>query len=118
MQVNRLSLGLQEQLKIASNFNTARSDSLFQYQAATAATAGSGVAPNTGTSAGKKDTDFSKLDTKDLNISSDEIGGLLAGFSDEVIKVFSSDILLDNPLRKAPTGEEGGTQGNSPIFTA
>lgn len=103
MQVNRLSTGLQEELKTASNFNTARNETLFQYQAATAASSGT-----TGKN-GNKDADFSKLDTDDLNISSSQIERLLNDFSDEIIKVFSSELMLDNPLRDQNNGQESGT---------
>ncbi len=117
MQVNRLSLGLQQELQAASNFNTARNETLFNHQVSTAATSGAaGTAP--AQNGGKKETDFSKLDTRDLGISSKDIAGLLDGFSDEVIKVFSSDLLLDNPLREAPSGQENGQNGGSPVFTA
>ena len=97
MQINRLSLGLQEELKTASNFNTARSESLFRFQAANAMGAGqTNQAPN---ESKKEEVDFSSLDVKDLNITGKQIEKLLNGFSDEVIKVFSSDLALDNPLR-------------------
>lgn len=114
MQINRLSSGLQEELKTASHFNTARSDTLFQYQASTAA--GAGAAGANGGGNGKK-PDFGNLDIKDLNINSDQIEGLLNGFSDEVIKVFSSEFTGDNPLRnQGQTSPDG--QESSPTFTA
>ena len=102
MQINRLSPGLQEELKSASNFNTARNETLFQYQAATAVSSGT-------TGQKPRSVDFSELDTDDLNITPGQIEDLLAGFSEEIIKVFSSDILLDNPLREQNNGQESGT---------
>ncbi|MBS4759209.1 MAG: hypothetical protein KHX03_00740 [Clostridium sp.] len=109
MQINRLSPGLQEELKTATNYNTARNETLFQYQAAGAVSSGA-----SGNQGNKKDVDFSKLDTRDLNITPEQIEGLLADFSDEVIKVFSSDLILDNPLREQNNTQENGT----PTFTA
>ncbi len=103
MQVNRLSTGLQEELKTATNFNTARNETLFQYQAATAASSGI-----TGQN-GNQNSDFSELDTDDLNITPSQIERLLNDFSDEIIKVFSGDLILDNPLREQNNGQENGT---------
>lgn len=103
MQVNRLSSGLQEQLKSATNFNTARSETLFDK-----GKYGSGKDGN---------VDFSTLNTDDLNITGDQIGGLLDGFADEVINVFSGmipDFAGDNPLKgNDPTNPE-----QKPVFTA
>lgn len=110
MQINRLSTGLQEELKIASHYNTARSDTLFENMVPVAAGAGA-----SGRNGGKPD--FESLDTRDLNINSDQIEGLLDGFADEVIKVFSSEFTGDNPLKNpgqtSPDGQE-----SSPTFTA
>lgn len=77
MQVNRLSTGLQEELKVASHFNTARSDTLFG---------------NDDESGDGTQTDFGNYDVDDLGITSRKIKDLLNGFSDEVIKVFSSEL--------------------------
>lgn len=74
MQVNRLSLGLQEELQKATNFNTARSENLFDsdlYQ--------------------KNDNgevDFSSIELEDLNISDSQIQTLLGAFTDEITKFF------------------------------
>lgn len=88
MQVNRLSTGLQEQLKTASNFNTARSETLFDKTK---------FAVND-----DNEIDFGSLDIDDLNISQDQIAGLLGNFTDEIIKAFSGklpDMSQDNPFR-------------------
>ena len=68
MQVNRLSVGLQEELKAATNYNTARSETLFD-------------------SAITEKRDFSNLDVADLNITEDKIAGLLTSFADEIVSV-------------------------------
>lgn len=113
MQINRLSTGLQEELQIASHYNTARSDTLFENMAPVAA--GAGASGTGGKNGGKPE--FGSLDTRDLNINLDQIEELLDGFADEVIKVFSSEFTGDNPLRNpgqtSPDGQE-----SSPTFTA
>ena len=73
MQVNRLSVGLQEELKAATNYNTARSETLFD-------------------SAITEKRDFSNLDVADLNITEDKIAGLLTSFADEIVSVFGSSL--------------------------
>ena len=93
MKVNRLSLGLQEQLKEASNFNTARSETLFDKEK------------------------LANLDVADLNISEDQIGNLLKSFETEVINVFSNnlpDLFGDNPLKQ----QDKQNPEQKPVFTA
>ena len=87
MQVNRLSLGLQEALKSASNFNTARSETLFDKEEF-------GVSEEEGQ---EQELDFSTLNTDDLNITEDQIAGLFAMFQDEVIAVFGSGLPFMSP---------------------
>lgn len=103
MQVNRLSVGLQEELKSASNFNTARSATLFDKEKFGASK--------------DDDLDFSSLNVDDLGITSDQISNLLDGFADEVINVFSGKMPIvpaDNPLR----GNDPANPNDSPVFTA
>ena len=71
VQVNRLSLGLQEELKSVTNYNTARSETLFE-----------------NVNADKRD--FSNLNVEDLNITEDKIATLLTSFADEIVSVFGS----------------------------
>lgn len=71
MQVNRLSLGLQEELKSVTNYNTPRSETLFE-----------------NVNADKRD--FSNLNVEDLNITEDKIATLLTSFADEIVSVFGS----------------------------
>lgn len=100
MKVNRLSLGLQEQLKEASKFNTARSETLFDKKKF-------GVNEN-------EEINFSNLDIDDLNITEDKISSLLGSFTDEIINVFNGKIPAppnDNPLK-----EQNPDQ--NPVFTA
>lgn len=103
MQVNRLSTGLQEQLKQATNFNTARNETLFDKEKFGAAKDGK--------------VDFSSLNVDDLEITEDKIGKLLGGFADEVVNVFSNkmpDLFGDNPLKtNDPTNPK-----DKPVFTA
>ncbi len=103
MKVNRLSLGLQEQLKEASKFNTARSATLF----------------DSGKFGAEKveDINFANLDVEELNITEDQIGNLLKSFEDEVISVFSGkipDLFADNPLKQ----NNKENPNASPMFTA
>lgn len=103
MQVNRLSTGLQEQLKQASNYNTARNETLFDKE-------------KFGAKKGEK-VDFESLSVDDLDITEDQIGNLLNGFADEVVNVFStkiSDLFGDNPLK---TNDPANPQ-EKPVFTA
>lgn len=108
MQVNRLSIGLQEELKTASNYNTARSETLFD----------KGMLNTPKDENGKElEVDFSSLNVEDLNITSDQIANLLNGFADEVISVFSSkmpDLFGDNPLKE----NNPNAQNKNPVFTA
>ena len=97
MQVNRLSLGLQEALKIASNYNTARSDTLFEQ--------------NLYGTNGEK-IDFSNLNIDDLNITEDQIQNLLQMFADEIIAVFGSEIPGINPNNNQPKNTPGQTTDN------
>ena len=99
MQVNRLSLGLQEALKTASNFNTARSETLFD-------TEKYGVSKEDG-----EELDFSNLDIEDLNITEDQIAGLFAMFQDEIVAVFGSNLPF------LPTPKQNGTTPNDPQNT-
>lgn len=99
MQVNRLSLGLQEALKTASNFNTARSETLFD-------TEKYGVSKEDG-----EELDFSNLDIEDLNITEDQIAGLFAMFQDEIVAVFGSNLPF------LPTQKQNGTTQNDPQNT-
>lgn len=78
MQVNRLSSGLQEALKSASNFNTARSDTLFDNEKYNLNENG--------------EIDFGSINVDDLNITKDQISNLLETFSDEIINIFGSDL--------------------------
>lgn len=73
MQVNRLSLGLQEELKTATNYDTARNETLFDNSIA-------------------EKKEFSNYDVADLNITEDKIAGLLTSFADEIISVFGSSL--------------------------
>ncbi len=101
MQVNRLSVGLQEELKTATNFNTARNEALFDKEQAA--------------SKNGEEVDFSSLDLDDLNITQDQIGGLLDRFADEIINVFSgkmSGLPVQNPENPA------NQQQNNPVFIA
>lgn len=113
MQVNRLSLGLQEALKTASNFNTARSETLFDKEKF-------GVSEENG-----EDVNFANLNIEDLNITSDQISNLLGMFADEVIAVFSGNLPdmfekdQNNPdSPKKPTGIETPQQQTPTVFTA
>ena len=96
-------MGLQEQLKEASNFNTARSATLF----------------DSGKFGAEKveDINFANLDVEELNITEDQIGNLLKSFEDEVISVFSGkipDLFGDNPLKQ----NNKENPNASPMFTA
>lgn len=105
MQVNRLSLGLQEELKSATNYNTARSETLFDNSLT-------------------EKRDFSNLDVTDLNITEDKIAGLLTSFADEIVSVFGSGLSfisknnLDNSnninseYNKSPDNENSGRPQN------
>ena len=87
MQINRLSTGLQDQLKMASNFNTARSETLFDKEKYNVNDDG--------------EIDFSSLNVEDLDISETQIANLLSGFAQEIINVFSDKypaLAKDNPL--------------------
>lgn len=103
MQVNRLSMGLQEQLKQASNFNTARNETLFDKEKF-------GIQKD-------DEIDFSSLNVEDLDITEEKIGNLLNGFAEEVVNVFSNkmpDLLADNPLRT----NDSANNKEKPVFTA
>lgn len=103
MKVNRLSLGLQEQLKEASNFNTARSETLFDKKKL-------GVNDN-------EEVNFSNLEVDDLNITEDQISNLLGSFTDEIINIFNGKIpeaLNDNPLKE----QNPNNPSQNPVFTA
>lgn len=126
MQVNRLSLGLQEALKSATNFNTARSETLFDEEKY-------GVSKEDG-----EELDFSTLNVDDLTITEDQIAGLFAMFQDEVIAIFGSNLPFmqaqknnpnspDNPEKNEPSNDANvdGAQpevqsGSQPtrVFTA
>lgn len=108
MQVNRLSLGLQEALKRASNFNTARSETLFDKEKF-------GVGED-------GEINFGNLTIEDLNITEDQISNLLESFSDEVINVFSTgmpDLFGKNPMNPQENQTPQSPQTNpNPVFTA
>ena len=89
MKVNRLSLGLQEQLKEASNFNTARSETLFDKEKF-------GIPKDS-----QEEVNFANLDVADLNISEDQIGNL-------------PDLFGDNPLKQ----QDKQNPEQKPVFTA
>ena len=74
MQVNRLSFWLQEELQRASNFNTARSETLFDSENYPQNEEGN--------------VDFSDINIEDLNISDAQIQSLLGSFTDEITKFF------------------------------
>ena len=104
MQVNRLSFGLQEELKTASHYNTARADTLFGN-------------PANETNA----VNFADLEVSELNISEDKIAVLLGSFTNEVIKAFGAkmpQILAgDNPL-KTSQDETADSSESSTVYTA
>ena len=105
MKVNRLSLGLQDQLKEASNFNTARRETLFDKEKF-------GIPIDS-----QEEVNFANLDVADLNISEDQIGNLLKSFETEVINVFSNnlpDLFGDNPLKQ----QDKQNPEQKPVFTA
>ncbi len=72
MQVNRLSLSSQEELKRAINFNANSNEALFSDNA-------------NGTQ-----VDFSEMNIEDLNISEDQIRVLLGSFTDDIIRIFGA----------------------------
>lgn len=94
MQVNMLSLGLQDALKESTNFNTARSSTLFDNE----------LFPKNDNG----EIDFASLNVEDLNITPDQISNLLAGFAQEIVKVFGGD---ENPKantnQPVPTNPDG-----------
>ena len=103
MQVNRLSTGLQDQLKMASNFNTARSETLFDKEKYNVNDDG--------------EIDFTSLNVEDLDITETQIANLLSGFAQEVINVFSDkypDLAEDNPL----VSKDSVNPQNQAAFTA
>ena len=109
MQVNRLSLGLQEALKTASNYNTARSETLFDQNR---------YGEN------GEEIDFSNLNVDDLNITVDKIQNLLQLFADEIIAVFWGEIPGINTNNEQPQNPQQGNpaqpQGQSKptVYTA
>ncbi len=108
MQVNRLSLGLQEALKSATNFNTARSETLFDAEQY-------GVSKEDG-----EELDFSSLNVDDLNITEDQIAGLFSMFQDEVIAVFGSNlpfIPTQNRDNQNNPQDSADSQGTEPAAT-
>ena len=105
MQINRLSIGLQEELKRASGYNDGRVDSLF---------------PEMGNNS--DNTDFRNLDLDDLNISEDQIRTLLGSFSDEIIRVFGAQFAPPAPIQQQSEPQEtdtsASTEGESAGFLA
>ena len=80
MQVNRLSLRLQGELKEATNYNDKRTeDVLFTNQTQQPTPV-------------KQPADFGQTDLSDLPITPAIIGNLLSSFADEIISIFGSDI--------------------------
>ena len=120
MQVNRFSLGFQEALKSATNFNTARSETLFDDEKY-------GVSKEDG-----EELDFSTWNIEDLNVTEDQIANLFDMFKDEVIAVFGSnlpfirqqqeqnqnDTVSDNstPTEDSTSSSQGGS--STKVFTA
>lgn len=113
MQVNRLSAGLQEALKTASNFNTARSETLFDKEKY-------GVGED-------GEIDFGSINVDDLNITADQISNLLEMFSDEIISIFGSDLpdmfgknpaLAGQNNQPQDNTDTNGQQSNHNVFTA
>ena len=100
MQVNRLSLGFQEALKSATNFNTARSETLFDEEKY-------GTSKEDG-----EELDFATLNIEDLNITEDQIANFFEMFKDEVIAVFGSNLPFMNPQNNKNTND---TQNNQPL---
>lgn len=105
MQVNRLSTGLQEQLKSATNYNSQRFDTLFNKE---------NYAVN---EEGK--IDFSSIEVEDLDVSQAQIAGLLGSFTNEVIKAFSTKFpelaSADNPLQQS---NDPANPQNKKMFSA
>lgn len=81
MQVNRLSVSLQEALKTATNFNTSRNESLFN--------------KNRFDQNEQGHIDFGKINTEDLNVNQGHIAKLLGSFEDEIVNVFSNNLFGD-----------------------
>lgn len=112
MQVNRLSSGLQEALKSASNFNTARSETLFDKGKY-------GVGED-------GEIDFGSINVDDLNITADQISNLLEMFSDEIISIFGSDLpdmfgknpALASQNKHTQNNQEQNGPRNNTVFTA
>ena len=112
MQVNRLSSGLQEALKSASNFNTARSETLFDKEKY-------GVNDD-------GEINFGNINIDDLNITSDQISNLLEFFSDEIISIFGSDLPdlfgkkagLTGQNNTLPNKQENNAPRTNTVFTA
>lgn len=101
MQVNRLSFGLQEELKRASNYNTARSETLF-------ASGTLGKAAN-----GEEKNDFSAMNVEDLNISADQISNLLDSFADEIVNIFSGKFV--EPAQQTPGNPDTQNADRKPL---
>lgn len=90
MQINRLSIGLQEELKRASGYNNERIEgNLFSDM-------------NRGT----QSTNFSDFEIDDLNISEDQIRALLGSFTDEIIKVFGAQFAPPAPVQQQVQTQE------------
>ena len=100
MQVNRLSVSLQEALKTATNFNTSRNETLFN--------------KNVFEKDEQGKIDFEKINTDDLNINQGHIAKLLGSFEDEIINVFSSNLFGD---WNGNTTEKENSNKNT-VFTA
>lgn len=85
MQVNRLSLRLQDELKQATNYNDKRTeDALFANQQQPQVQA-------------RQQSDFAQKDLSDLPITPAIIGNLLSSFADEIISVFGKDAPVQSP---------------------
>ncbi len=107
MQVNRFSFGLQEALKSATNFNTARSETLFD----------AGLYGNNGENG--EEIDFSTLNIEDLNITEEKIAALFSMFQDEIIAIFGSNLpFMQPPKNNDPNNKDNAGEPaneNSPV---
>ena len=86
MQVNRLSLRLQDELREATNFNTKQTEeNLFQNQLQQVQ------------QQNVRQQSFESMDLSDLPVTPTIIGNLLSSFADEIINVFGSDVPAQSP---------------------
>lgn len=92
MQVNRLSFSLQEELQKATNFNTARNETLFDTEKYEKNENG--------------DVDFSQIEIEDLQITDSQIQTLLGAFTDEITKFFGVQPQQQPQAPKPPSGQQ------------